>query len=61
MADKELCPQCKSEDTEITSVDGETWWVCLHQGCDGRVSGARFFWRPGEGLPPKEQKKAAEG
>ena len=55
---KEACPQCKSETAETVTIEGETWWRCVHQGCDGRISGDRFHWRPGEGLEPKPPKVA---
>jgi hypothetical protein len=55
--EKEACPHCASEYTERVEIDGETWWVCHHQGCSGRVSGAKFYWRPGEGAPPKPPKE----
>lgn len=54
--DKEACPQCKSENTEKVTIEGETWWRCNYQGCDGRISGDWFHWRPGEGLEPKPPK-----
>ena len=57
--EKELCPQCKSERTiyEDSGVYGG-FWVCYYQGCDGKLGADKFFWKPGEGLPPKPKKKA---
>jgi len=53
--DQELCPICKSELTELVEVDGQQWKQCNHQGCSGRVSTAKYFFKPGEGLQPKEK------
>ena len=50
---------CKSEYTATVSLEGTPWWVCNHQGCSGRVSGAKFYWHPGQGLPPKAKKSKA--
>jgi hypothetical protein len=50
--DKELCPKCKSAKTTLETIEGEQWWRCDFQGCEGRVSGAKYFWRPGQGLAP---------
>ena len=56
---KEACPKCKSEKTELVQVDGEEWWICRFQGCDGRISGDWYHFRPGQGLEPKQPKKPA--
>lgn len=57
--EQELCPACKSAKTELVSAEGEQWWRCAYQGCSGRVSGAWFYFKPGEGLSPKAGKDAA--
>jgi len=28
----------------------------MNQGCDGKLGNDRFFWKPGNGLPPKKPK-----
>jgi len=56
---QELCPACKSEKTEFVTIKGEQWWRCGYQGCDGRTSGDWFYFRPGEGLAPKEKNAKA--
>jgi hypothetical protein len=50
--DQELCPKCKSAKTTLVDVEGEKWWRCNFQGCDGRVSGDWYYWHPGQGLKP---------
>lgn len=58
--EQELCPACKSAKTELITIEGEQWWQCRHQGCSGRVSGAWFYFKPGEGLSPKAGKPEAD-
>ena len=61
--EKELCPMCKSEQTiyhESGPYSGR--WLCMYQGCDGKLGNDKYFWTPGNGLPPKKPKpkKSAE-
>ncbi len=59
--EKELCPMCKSERTVHHDSGAYTGlWVCMNQGCDGKLGNDRFFWKPGNGLPPKKPKAKRE-
>ena len=32
----------------------------MHQGCEGKLGSDKYFWTPGNGLPPKKPKKSKE-
>lgn len=54
------CPK-KSLLVEQVTVEGETWWMCKHQGCELRISGARHYWRPEDHRTMDAAPPAGEG